>query len=1221
MKKSCIACHHFTACKDPQKSIIFHCTRFKRTADGSDQEKAFLEDILDRPFVTSTTSNLLVPKHAHLDPNDDTGEFDAYKTLQSVLNDKRIVSPDIKIPEGDFKEAPNFHTWCVSSDFLDQKPFIMQSMIGTKLFAEWCPTCSDVEWMENGLKVGDSLSKFERKVALLEYGNCRYCKKTKLDFFKNGKLNPYYELSLSAGQRCVIGDTLVLTSEGLVEIGDFAGDRPYGYSDFGLRFQTDTTLEQATKFYRARPEKCFSLNTKHGFSVTGTGDHPVMTMDGFIRLSEIVESDYVRVYYGQQVFGNKTPIFKEITQTTDTQFFKYIDGLKNIHKSNVLRPRRRPGCGANNQYYLTEDVARLLGYWVAEGRNRGIANDDPMVIDDCYNTLTSMFSENLIRRKSRGIEFSNTYVQMWLGNLLQFDINGKSAEKQVPRCVLQASKSVQSAFLSALFEGDGCVSRKRIRLGLRYSVGYVSISKKLVDQLSAMLLNFGILHQRRTRKSWATNGSANQVEKDVYCLSITGRFIEDFSNQIGFQSNRKRNLLKLAVHSVQNKVNNVPFYFDKLPASMCDDFYTALSCVRSELSQLATVGSRESIGLQTVFGKGHRTFTRVDRQRTLTRQDIDRFILPLLSDDFMFSHSTRSLLIKLAEYKSSENFYYDSVKSNILTDEKFETFDVTIPGKHRFISNGLLSHNSGKSALAGMLTSYLTHRLIKLERPNEVYGLLKANVLQGTFVALTFRQALDTLWEPFYGHLLEAPWFTQYHQMLLSVQQRHGEDEILKLRDTSVFYRHRRIQVYAAGPDKRVLRGRTRCFSGIDELGWFPNTIEAAKNIKMNANEVYTALERSLLTVRAKAKSVIRSGFYNVPFGYFINISSPSSVRDKIMELVRKSQGSRRMLGLCLPTWKMNPHVPRSALAEEFRTNPETAMRDYGAQPPLTNSPFISGSDKIEPCLLNKVHKLSVLYHTVRSKDKTSSELYTELAEIQQSGKPSVLALDAGYSGNSFSFAIGHRAPNGFPVISAVGETIPTPGIRINHSLLYKHLLSSLIPLRNVVLIAADRWNSLKVLADAEQEFGIEKRQYSLKYADMQLFRSYVDDRQIMLPRPTRPIADILKYDHSKYPECFKHLPADHLILQLLTVQDTGSGIIKGDQLTDDIARAVFLCFRMLTDDIHDDILNAPDAEQAQRFDLSTMVVSKLYSGGGTGSSSGLGGGGGSSLGVLRPRM
>jgi hypothetical protein len=207
-------------------------------------------------------------------------------------------------------------------------------------------------------------------------------------------------------------------------------------------------------------------------------------------------------------------------------------------------------------------------------------------------------------------------------------------------------------------------------------------------------------------------------------------------------------------------------------------------------------------------------------------------------------------------------------------------------------------------------------------------------------------------------------------------------------------------------------------------------------------------------------------------------------------------------------------------------------------------------------------------------------------------------------------------------MLSVVGEVMPAPGVRINHSLLYTHLLAQLVERRNIKLVCADRWNSLKVLADMEQEFDIAKRQYSLKYADMQLFKSYIDDHQLLLPLPTKPIDEILRYDHSKYPECFKHLPADHLALQALTVQDTGSAVLKGDGLTDDILRASMLCFRMLVDEENLELLNGPEEEAVgERIDITKFAVSRNYSGGGIGTGSQSNTGQGSNLGVLKQRQ
>lgn len=1214
MIKSCIRCSNYIRCKDPQKSIAYSCGRYAETNSSLRQEKAFLEDILEVPFRTSTVSTSsapLVPVDEHM--------YDVAAVLEEMLNDKRIVSPDIKIPEGDFAEAPNFHTWCVSDEFLNQKPFVMQSLIGTKLFAEYCPTCSDTGWMENEVQAKDTLDTFVRKVALLEHGVCPHCGKTRLHFFRTGELAPYWELSLCAGQRCVVADTLILTHDGIVEIGSYANNRGYGFSDFVVPIANDKGLTNTSQFYRARAEYCKVVKTKLGFSVTGTNDHPLKTLVGFKPLSDIVVGDLVRIYYGQNVFGNKTVVLKDVTDQTDLVFSQYYASLDNIHKANVNRPRRKPGCGKDNIYSLTTDLAKVLGYWVAEGRHRGIANDDPEVLDLCFRVLHRMFG-NLVTRGPRGVYFSSKYVQMWLQTFMKCDIAAKSAGKSVPAPILQGSKEVQCAFLSALFEGDGCVHRAKTKR--RYSVGYASISKKLVNQLSVMLLNLGIPHRRRERPTWATNGSARQVSKTAYCLSISGPAIVDFATHIGFQSERKSRLLREAVTFFEHtRTNKVPSYYEQLPEALRFEFYAVFDDIQKMLNSLSSRGRKGCIGMESIYGNSdYRKHLKAGRRFSITKEQVVQYLQPILDAGYLLSEQLSARVQALLEFARS-NYYYDSVVSNETTAEKYETYDVTVPDGHRFISNGLLSHNSGKSALFGMMASYLTHRMIKLERPNEVLGLLKANVLQGTFVALTFRQALDTLWEPYYGHLLEAPWYQNYHEMLNHVHNQYGGDELYKLKDTFVYYRHRRIQVYPAGPDKRVLRGRTRFVGGIDELGWFQNGADAAKNIKMNANEVYIALERSLLTVRSKATAVIRGGLYNVPFGYFINISSPSSARDKIMELVRKSQGSNRLMGMQLPTWKMNPHVPRRALAEEFRKDPEAAMRDYGAQPPLTNSPFISSHERVEACLSKKKHLVRLSYQTVRSKDKTTTEIYAQLDSLRVVGKPSILALDAGYSNNSFAFAIGHLANNGHPVISNVGEVIPAPGTRINHSLMYSHLLSHIATECNLVLVCADRWNSLKVLADFEQDFDVAKRQYSLKYVDMQLFKSYIDDGQLLLPRPTKPIAEVLQYDYSQYPQCFKNLPADHLVLQILTVQDTGTSVLKGEQLTDDILRATMLCHRMLIDEENAELLAGPGEEEvSQIFDFSSTIISKHYSGGGFGGNTGVSVGGGSSLGVLKSR-
>jgi hypothetical protein len=148
---------------------------------------------------------------------------------------------------------------------------------------------------------------------------------------------------------------------------------------------------------------------------------------------------------------------------------------------------------------------------------------------------------------------------------------------------------------------------------------------------------------------------------------------------------------------------------------------------------------------------------------------------------------------------------------------------------------------SGKSmSIAGYFAPYLTHRLLKLQNPNAVYGLKTGTMLHCTFVALTYAQAKDTLWQNFYATLTESAWFKEYHGMLNHYGEKYGE-KLLKFNDTYVAYPCRGLMAYPAGPDKRVLRGRTRYFTAVDEVGYFDSNRDT-KKVKDNAHEPYEVL-------------------------------------------------------------------------------------------------------------------------------------------------------------------------------------------------------------------------------------------------------------------------------------------------------------------------------------------------------------------------------------------
>lgn len=489
------------------------------------------------------------------------------------------------------------------------------------------------------------------------------------------------------------------------------------------------------------------------------------------------------------------------------------------------------------------------------------------------------------------------------------------------------------------------------------------------------------------------------------------------------------------------------------------------------------------------------------------------------------------------------------------------TYDLHVPTTHEYFTNSILSHNSGKSIVVALISTYITHRVLMMQKPTEIYRVGPNQMLHGAFVALTAGQAKDTLWEPYYGYILESPWFKKYHALLDFYQQKYKQT-IYKVMDSYILYRHRNLFVHYAGPDKRVLRGRTRIFASIDEIGWFDNSKDSGK-VKVDASEVYIALERSLLTCRSAEEFQLGLDYDQCFSAYFLNISSPSSVRDKICELVRLSEGSTKLLGLHKPTWEMNPNVPQDSpiIIEAYRKDPVTAERDYGANPPLSSNPFIRSRSMVMDCMKEKGRNFIKYNQQIYRAKDGGKYRYGSVQKIKQSTQPSIMAIDAGLTNNSFAMVVGTKDDANINLDLLI-EIMPLPGIPLHYTMIYEHLILPVIEARNVRVLLADRWNSVKLLQDAETQSDRLQvaKSYSVKYSDLWNTKASIESGRMRYPRAEEQDVDkILGFDPDDYPRCFTGKEAEHLILQMLTVQDTGKQVIKGENLTDDIWRAAVL--------------------------------------------------------------
>lgn len=505
--------------------------------------------------------------------------------------------------------------------------------------------------------------------------------------------------------------------------------------------------------------------------------------------------------------------------------------------------------------------------------------------------------------------------------------------------------------------------------------------------------------------------------------------------------------------------------------------------------------------------------------------------------------------------------------------EEDDAYDLNVEEDHTYLlACGVMSHNSAFTASA---SAYQTHLYLKVPKLSTICeGIQESTPLTATFVGLRFSDAFNLLWTPLMEIIDHSPWFTEHFELLDHYSNMYGK-ELYKKRDVFIRYAHRNLELYPSGPTKRGLRGRTRFLAATDEIGWFPiaaNTDGDEDNDereRANADEVHTALDRSLLTVRTEVLRLLQQKHYNtIPTGIQICVSSPASERDMIWRLVQGNKHSKTNLAVHLPTWEMNPFYPRNHpyILAAYKKNASKAERDYGAVPPKSAMAFIEDKSVSKCFTSTNRAQIQLVKATVDGQHYTGAKLAG--TQPRNEVPASIMAIDAGYSNNAFALTIGHRSGQSLNVDVLI-EVPPLEGTVLHYNAIYLGLIKPLIEKFNVRMLFADRWQSIAILHRAQAELKVEVSMYSAKYMDFVLVKSLLDSRTLILPKTEKDLVD----DEATvaYPKWFRGAPATHMLFQTLTVKEIGQSITKGDGYTDDLFRAtVLLASRAFNQKIED---------------------------------------------------
>ncbi len=1080
---NCLSCIVYVNCRDKKKSRQYCCSRHIKQSGSNVQDLLNLKDaISSEPSLSN-------------DESDNKDEMDLVKLLDDAFSSRNRVPPDIKIDDRDIPEHPNFFDFCMSKKGLDTPPFARQLAIGLHLFAEFCPNkkCTNPKFRDiKNVPVDYPAVDFPGQVTMLQHGVCPKCGHTKGGWVRNNRLNHYSELAACIGQRagkCIETSTLIITTNGIRTIGSYAKSRSYGFTPLSIDVATGNRVVKTKSFYREKPATLLEMVLDNGYSLTGTQNHPVLTLNGFLTLEYIrdkatpeedgtKEEVWVPIQYGQNVWGDSLSkqgcVLNEISIIVDAKCDEDNEiGEKFLNEFSTF---------PIHWGRLTLDHATLLGYWVSDN-HAACLHDTTEILEVCTPAFLSLFTSDSLWR----IEDIATKAKLYIEALLGYPSDVRSTNTKIPQIILEAPKQYVATFLQALFEGDGYT----------YSdgIGYATFSRVLSEQVSICLHNIGIVHKIVVDSGWVSNNLQNQERSSSYIINITGSLsCIVFRREIGFFSEKKRVGLDKIIQSLAGSDKGTQYWYDLKPN------------------------------------------------------------LPLNQE-----------VVK--------NQYWTKVASVTSRKVPEESMDFEIPDGHRFVTNGIISHNSSAVAL---YSAYVIHKYLKLQKPLEVFNLMRGSIITATFVALTYSRAVRLLWMPLHNHLSSSPWFNAYHEVLDHYSNKHGR-EIYKLRDQIVEYPHRSLLMSPSGPNRKTLRGDSRFIGAVDELGLFSFDKDSDNKERAGADEVYISLDNSMLTLRSAALKLLQNGYNNIPTAYGFYVSSPYHPRDKIMSLVRDHENSREVYTVHLPTWEMNPNIPQNSpfIKKHYLTNPVKAERDFGANPALNENPYVYNDSLLYRLATGGVNRVQYKYE--HKKDNVGRNMrYASITNLRSDGKirRSVLAIDAGFSNNSFAVVVGH------PRISLQNEltfhldtfieVAPTPGATVlNYTKIAHDLLYPLIEGLNVGIVVADRWNSLKLLHDVEDNFGILGLQYSMKYPDFLYVKDHLEDLHpnIVLPRPEMSQKEILTIDQNNYPKCFRYLPISHFYFQCLTVNDTGKTVIKGLNLTDDLFRAATLCLTQMFDE------------------------------------------------------
>jgi len=362
------------------------------------------------------------------------------------------------------------------------------------------------------------------------------------------------------------------------------------------------------------------------------------------------------------------PVFELKTKTglrikaTANHPFRQLHGWTELEK---LKPGDRIAIARHVPIFgktaIPDWEASLLGLMISEGccdvpgSSPIFTNADPVLAELLKTSMTDSgmgtvtfdgrMGYRLVNRAGRGGIPECNRAHEWLKRL---GMNTGSAHKFVPQCIFTSPEASVRLFLQALFAGDGGLYRSETGVFLEY----YSKSRRLVEDVHHLLLRFGIFAQIREKKT--------QIGTDAHSLLITDvEQIGRFSEYVGFVpgSAKQLRLESEILPWMRQRLAARRSNFDTMPKEGWGMLGAAVRGAGTSLNKLGV----HPTNTQSVPYSAVRCVADATRDRDLT--------------------------------SLAEGPVWDVVVSIEAAGEE-PVFDITVPGPHNFLANGIVVHNS-----------------------------------------------------------------------------------------------------------------------------------------------------------------------------------------------------------------------------------------------------------------------------------------------------------------------------------------------------------------------------------------------------------------------------------------------------------------------------------------------------------------------------------------------